>query len=227
MALTTLQVAEKLRAQGHKVETRKRSDGGYFITEIDGVKYKKADGNKVARAITGEALSSRRTSQLNYATKQQKALKKPKASDIFAQDDELRKQFNRTQRAWRKSKKSGKITKKKVKHNLEHLAYDPTLGTAREQVMDQLRRMERYAKGFAYEINVMWLIGRLKDLRRGRKEQQDKDNINEIIRNIEEKIDQFRDEWISTINDHTYNVEKGQETTTDLLDLIKALTGVK
>ena len=68
MNKSILEIIKELQASGRIVKYRKRSDGGYIITEINGVKYKAAQGNKVARQIANAPLSEFRSRQLKRIT---------------------------------------------------------------------------------------------------------------------------------------------------------------
>lgn len=58
-----IKVVEKLKAEGHQVTIKKRTDGGIKITSIDGVKFSGIKGNTTARAMTGEKLSTQQLAQ--------------------------------------------------------------------------------------------------------------------------------------------------------------------
>lgn len=60
----------ELKAKGYKIKYKKRSDGGYLVTEINGVKYKGASGNAVVRSITGKHLTAKETAQRTSALRQ-------------------------------------------------------------------------------------------------------------------------------------------------------------
>ena len=57
------EVVGLLRRQGNSVIYRTRKDGSIRIKSINGMKYKKSQGNAVARAMTGQSLSSSQLTQ--------------------------------------------------------------------------------------------------------------------------------------------------------------------
>lgn len=127
-----IKVVEKLRAEGHTVTTKKRTDGGIKITSIDGVKFSGIKGNTTARAMSGEKLSTQQLAQRRgnwYEVYSQKTVvktdkggtriyeageikkvattgakrKSKKVKDIELSSD-ISKQLKKTQRAWNESK---------------------------------------------------------------------------------------------------------------------------
>jgi hypothetical protein len=69
--IKTIDVVRILQSAGHSVQWRKRTDGGIIITSIDGVKYKAAEGNKIAREMTGLALGENRQRALNVVNEKE------------------------------------------------------------------------------------------------------------------------------------------------------------
>ena len=87
-------IVEELRKMGIKVEARKRTDGGYVITKINGVSYSGAKGNQAAREMLGISLSEARIKQVNYNV--DKYIKKEPLSK------EMKRKIDKVQRTWRK-----------------------------------------------------------------------------------------------------------------------------
>ena len=75
--MTLRELVKELRSQGHQVEYYNRKDGSILIRSIDGIDYKGASGNAVARAM-GEALNL--NAELSQARKTQLKIIKPKGA---------------------------------------------------------------------------------------------------------------------------------------------------
>lgn len=182
---------KKARKEGHKIKVRKRSDGGYIVTSVDGVKYSGAKGNARVREITGSEVSKYQKTQLERITRNRpKHRKKAKPYNI---DDEIRRAQNRINRKRRKNEVEGGgyISKKKIRYNIDQYG--------KEETLRRLQDAERYAEGYAYLDNVEWLISRLKS------ERDFSDYPNEwtkIIDYIEAHKLKFKDSTLSEI----YNI---------------------
>ena len=195
MTSSVLKMIQDLKDLGYNIEYRKRSDGGYIITKINGVKYTAAAGNKVARQITNTALSEAKTRQLKKITPKTKraAKTRKKGYKKEAVDVDIEKLLRKAQRAWRKSarfNKESSPTMANVRWNIKNLG--------REETIKKLENIIRYSKGYAYEENIEWLKVRIKTAL-GEK----------LAAPINSKIDtmkqRFKDEWIETINYITYD----------------------
>lgn len=233
--LSTRQVVNVLKEQGHKVEYKLRSDGGIFISKIDGKSYSRAEGNKVARVLANAPLSERRTRQLEYATRQQRAHTKvgytPKAQKIktprargkrrldseLTQEELLKRQLQRTQKAWRKTQKGGIITAKKVRYIVEQ---GETLEKGYDTAIGKLKRLEQYAKGYAFSENVEGLIGMFSQLLITA-EGENKEAIEIIIELIESKKDVFKEQWLKDLLMFGYNFRNGEISAQQLVILAR------
>lgn len=197
---TTFEVIQDLKELGYVVNYRKRTDGGYIITAINGKKYKAARGNQVARRIVNAPISQYRSSQLKSIKMKHKKTTKTKAKyTALDSDDELMKLHRKAQRYWRKTNKykieGSRITKKNLIWNLENLG--------REATIKKLENIIRYAKGFANEENIRWLKIRIR---------QELGNYGVAINSqIDSISDRFKDEWIDVINQMIYNRTKSRK----------------
>ena len=147
--LHLIQIIQKLQSKNHDIKYRKRSDGGYIITSIDGVKYKGAKGNQRARNLVGEHLSSKRRTALSELTKRHKSKHKKL-------DEDLMKKVKKAQRVWNKNQvkaKGGRVGMKKFRWRLANYG--------EEEAVRSLERAELYAMGYAYPENVDALADRL------------------------------------------------------------------
>ena len=198
--MTIKDLAELLVEQGHDVKLRKRADGGYIISKIDGVSFKGASGNIQARRITGEKLSHAREYQLarikppkNVAPMMRVKPKLP---------DDLIKKLRKVQREWRKTHKDigGTISVRGLRYQYE------TYG--KESAMASLDKSYRYSQGYAYFENIQWLIERLNQLS-GKLDQNEQQVIERIISKIQNKAVSFKEEWIHEFYQEIYEAEKG------------------
>ena len=199
-------IIEVLSAQGHDIKFRKRSDGGYIITNIDGVSFKGASGNIRSRKMVGAKLSQARSVQLarirppkKIAPAQRKLTKLPK---------ELVKELRKVQREWRKKHEdiSGTISMRGLRYQYEHYG--------EEAAKASLNKAFRYSQGYAYIDNVQFLIERLKrDLLFASNE--DYSYIQMIIDKITLKQFVFKEDWISQVYEIVYEYEKAIKASSD------------
>lgn len=182
-----IDLVNKLKSEGQEITYYKRKDRGIVITSIGGVKFKGKSGNVYLRQITGQSLTPKLTAHLN------KIRRSGKRVDPLAK--ELEKQVRKTQKAMKHGTpgKQAKVKTKRVRENVKKFGAESTLKTLKQQ--------ERYAKGYAYEANIDWLIDRLRAWL---------PYTEELIKLINKKRKTFRDEWINDINQAFYSVEAGR-----------------
>ena len=204
--MTMKNIIDELRRLGMDVEARKRTDGGYIITKINGMTFTGAKGNAYARQVLGVQLSQARIEQTQYNVKKLITGKKSKTLD-----PEMKQKLRKVQSNWRKNKVGGtaKVTAKKVKKHLaEH---------GKEETEEYLRKMSRYGEGYAYEENVEYLAQYAEDI--GRVYEQKGSSWGEkffeladFIRSIKET---FKEEWIGKVYGSLYFVrDMGYEDST-------------
>ena len=198
--MTTRELVSTLINQGYKVTYRVRKDGGILITSIDGHKFKGAEGNKVARWMTGEVLSERRAMQLTKITKTRTRKRVPTP-------ESLESQRKRVTRKWRKAELKGSIGKS----NLEAIIRDRGVEGAREY----LDNMEKRAEGYTSSGFIEALISRLEqDLNSC--DDDEASDIQEMIDYIEAHKDTFPFKNFFEIFDQIYEWEKGAITSSEL-----------
>lgn len=190
---------EELRRLGYKVEARKRSDGGYIITSINGLKFSGATGNTYARSLLGEELSQKRAEQLTFNVKKYIKGAKKKAT----LDEEMKKELRKVQRKWRKNKVTAHITSKKVK---EHIKSEGRAGAK-----EYLRRMSRYGEGLAYEENVEYLARYVEDVALSVRDRELQNASFEVANYIRSKKPVFKEEWIADVYSYWYAVIEAME----------------
>ena len=200
-------IVEELRKMGIKVEARKRTDGGYVITKINGVSYSGAKGNQAAREMLGISLSEARIKQVNYNV--DKYIKKQKKVKTLNED--MKKKLRKVQRTWKKNKVGGEahVTARKVKWYVkEH---------GQEAAKEYLEKMERYGSGLAYEENIEYLAQYIEDVAKGIEltNEEYADKFYQLAEYIRSKISSFKEDWINRIYQVLYTIfELGFEDST-------------
>ena len=199
--MTVKDLAELLVEQGHDVKLRKRADGGYIISKIDGVSFKGASGNIQARRITGVQLSHARAFQLARIKPPKKIAPMQRAKPKLPED--LVKKLRKVQREWRKTHKDigGTISIRGLRYQYE------TYG--KETAMASLDKSYRYTQGYAYFENVQWLIERLTRIQNRLYYGDDKQVVQRIIDKIQNRMITFKEDWIHEIYQVIYETEKG------------------
>lgn len=193
--MNTLEMINELKKRGFKVEARRRTDGGWLITKINGKKFTGAKGNQEARAILGVALETKRAEQLQYnVEKFIKGSKKPKDKV----DEALNKELRKVQRIWRKGQVKAKITKKKLRWHIKE--------GGRKEALEYLEKMKRYGKGYAYLENVENLAKYVEDVALGISDNELKEATIKVADFIRGKAELFREEWISAVYSYWYEV---------------------
>lgn len=196
--MTIKTIIEELRKLGIEVEARKRTDGGYIITKIDGMTFSGAKGNAYARRVLGIELSQARIQQTSYNVKKYISNTKKKAT----LDEDMKKKLRKVQKTWRKNKVGGeaKITAKKVKKHLRE--------NGREETEAYLRKMNRYGEGYAYEENVEWLAKYIEDFAKGLDLTNEKyaNKFYDLANYIRSISGRFREEWIQKIYQIMYDL---------------------
>ena len=179
-----IEIINALIKQGHSIRYRHRTDGGYIITELDGLRFTGARGNTYARTLYGSYLSKAREFQLARINKKRKR--------VSALPTAIKRKIARVQRKWRTQHDTtkGTIKTSSVRWIYEH--------EGEAEALRSLEKAERYAIGLAYEENVRWVAERLR--------------LNEmysLANRIELMSDRFREEWIHAVYEAIYDFEKG------------------
>ena len=192
--MNVAQMIKELEKMGFKVNARRRTDGGWIITKINGMSFSGASGNQYARQVLGVELSQARIEQVHFnVNKYIKGSKKPKEQI----DEEMTKELRKVQRIWRKKKVGARITKKKLRWHLKE--------GGRKEAWDYLKKMSRYGQGYAYEENVRYLAKYIDDVATGCPAKY-KDKVMNVASAIRSRIDTFKEEWISQIYSYWYEV---------------------
>ena len=199
--MTIKDLAELLVEQGHDIKLRKRADGGYIISKIDGVSFKGASGNIKARKITGAELSHARTYQLARIKPPKKVAPMQRKKAPLPED--LVKKLRKVQREWRKTHQDigGTISMRGLRYQYENYG--------EEEALASLDKSYRYTQGYAYIENVQWMIERLKQMA-GKLDDSEQSILSRIISKIESRTINFKEEWIHECYQEIYEFEKGQ-----------------
>ena len=191
--MTMREIVQVLKEQGHSVDFYDRPDGGILIRSIDGAKFVGAQGNKVARFMTGESLSEKRGAQLESAVKTRTTGSK-----------EIDRILKRVQREWNKAfgksgarrKKVGSKRARDVRWRLEN--------KGEEETIRSLLESERYAKGYAYSENVEHLIDEIRRLA----ELRESSILEKLANDVENIKSTFREEWIAPCYEILYQIDQ-------------------
>ena len=213
--MSVAQMIKELRKMGVRVEGRRRSDGGWLITKINGVSFSGAKGNQYAREILGLELSPARIEQTHYnVQKFIKGSKKPKDK----LEEELNRKLKSVQAQWRRRKVGAKLTKKKLRW---HISKEGT-----EAAKRYLERMERYGKGLAYEENVIWVAEYIRDSSKSIEDKDIAEAYRKMADRLESKKETIREEQLKRILEIMYDVrEHGYDNNAAAQGLIK-LVGI-
>lgn len=211
--MTTRELILELKEMGFDVTSRKRTDGGYIITKINGQTFSGASGNAYARNILGVNLSPARMEQTKFNVKKYIKLGKGEHKAKGKLDEEMERQLKKVQRIYRKTHIKGKITKKTLRGYIKE--------EGRESAMRYLKRQEQYGRGYAYPENVEYLAQYVENVAKGIKDSGYKDSALSVATRIRNQTNTFREEWISKIYSYWYEViEKGYDPET----IYKAVT---
>ena len=156
-----IEIIGELQKQGNVINYYHRKDGGYIITSINGVKYRGATGNNVARSMLGTTLEESISSNKGLIRTLEKNISYKKGRTIKEKlDEDVKKALRRVQRKWRKifkdKKGYGTITTRTTREHLKKYGKEATL--------EHLKQLENYSKGIAYDKNVEALASYVRDL---------------------------------------------------------------
>ena len=192
--MNVAQMIKELEKMGFKVDARRRTDGGWIITKINGMSFSGASGNQYAREVLGVELSQARIEQAHFnVNKYIKGSKKPKDKI----DEEMEAELKKVQRLWRKNKVGARITKRKLRWHLKE--------GGRKEAWDYLKKMSRYGQGYAYTENVLYLAKYIEDVAQGCPANY-KERVMEVAAAVRSNIETFKEEWIHEIYSFWYEV---------------------
>lgn len=191
-SMKTKDMIQELKKRGFKVEARRRTDGGWIITKINGEKFTGAKGNEKARDILGVELSQARAAQTKHNV--EKYIKKEKLNE------KLTRKIRSVQQAWRKQKVKAKVTTRKLRWHIKE--------GGEQEAYDYLEKMKRYGKGYAYLDNVENLAKYVEDVALGIQDKELKEATIKVAAFIRSKAETFKEAWISAVYSYWYEVVK-------------------
>ena len=200
--MTLRELVKELRSQGHQVEYYNRKDGSILIRSIDGVDYKGAAGNAVARAIghsmnLNAELSQARKTQLNIIKPKGKRTPLPKALEV---------KLKKVQKAYNVNKvpiKQGRITKKLIRQILEE--------EGEEAARKKLTRAQRYAEGYATNATLESFISSVASYRMlFNQGSQEYEALLQLEKDVKLSSGIIKDEWIYPAYKELYEIKHGR-----------------
>lgn len=212
-------VIKELESIGYNVSFYKRKDGGIRITRINGETFRGSSGNQKARNIVGTTLSEAQVRALGK-------LKTPKGKGSYNKrrkaplDEETKKRIQKLQRVYRKS---GKAEGKPTIRNYRYIVKEK--GKAEADRL--LRQAERRILGLAYTENVDWILIKLKQIQNRFPSKK----LEQAIKEIENKRENFREKWIheiydlGTTSELGADIQAGYMTSEELGEKILAIIG--
>lgn len=210
--MTIKKSIKELRSRGYRVTYRQRKDGGVLIKSINGHKYKGAKGNKVARGLLGQKLSTARAYQLHRLNPRKgDDWTRPAAKVRTKLPEALTKELRSVQRLWRKGtglvKAHTTIQGTISKGNLRYV-YE----TYGEQVAwEKLLKAKRYTQGYAYEENIKWFQETLSSLADQLELYGlDISALTDFIEKLDDPalIERFQEEWLAPLHDEYYDLTR-------------------
>ena len=214
--MTLRQIAYELQKKGYSVRFRERKGGGIEITAINDEVFKNRKGNAEARKLIGEELTPYQKKHLqNIKTPKgtfgnRAKIKTPLPSDVM-------KQLKKVQRLQRKLGREERATTKNVRYNIEHFGI--------EETQRLLSQAERYAKGIAYNENVMWLQKRVEAYYHY-SNKQEVYNIMKILEDITSNKKEIRETQLQEMYQLYYELEKGALNSKDFETLARMILNV-
>ena len=199
--MTLRELVTELRKQGHQVEYYNRKDGSILIRSIDGIDYKGASGNAVARTI-GQSLDL--NAELSQARKTQLKIIKPKGARTPL-PKYLEVKLKKVQKIYNKNKvpiAQGRITKKLIREIYQE--------EGEEAARKKLTRAQRYAEGYATNATIDAFLTAIQSYRKlyqqGSQEYQALKKLEDDIR-LSSGI--IKDEYIKPAYERLYDIKKG------------------
>lgn len=191
------EIINELKEMGYDVSFRKRTDGGYIITKINNVHYRGSSGNKIARDLIGNQAQLSQASveaRIYNVNKFWKGRKKKKYEPV---SDEMKKELKQVQRLFREKKVNGKITIRKLREHIKE--------GGKRSALDYLHKMTKYAQGYAYDENVLYLSNYAKDVAKGLSGDL-KTSLLDLANYMESIKDSFKETWIHPTYEDLYAI---------------------
>lgn len=198
--MTLREIVNELRAQGHQVEIYNRKDGGILVKSIDGMSFKAAEGNTLARQM-GKSLGL--STDLSTARKTQLKIIKPKGKRTPIPKAFVVK-LKKVQKAYNVNKvpiSQGRITKKVLRQVLEE--------EGEEAARKKLTAAQRYAEGFATNTTIDAFITAIEQRRKlFTKGSQVAEELKKLENDVKMSSGIIKDEYIYPAYKRLYDIDK-------------------
>ena len=211
--MTLRELVKELRSQGHQVEYYNRKDGSILIRSIDGIDYKGASGNAVARAL-GQSMDL--NAELSQARKTQLKIIKPKGARTPL-PKALEVKLKKVQKLYNKNKipiSQGRITKKQIRQIVQEEGV--------KAASKKLTQAQRYAEGYATNATIDAFLTAIQSYRKlfqqGSQEYQALKKLEEDVR-ISSGI--IKDEYIYPAYKRLYDIKK--DNVLDVVDDVRKI----
>lgn len=229
-------LVKELKIRGYKVEARKRSDGGFIITKINGVKYQGAKGNNVARQALGVKISSKRLEA--NRTNVQRFIKIPTFTRGARKGEKVRKKNKNilTRKEISRIKKiqyNSRKTKNKTGINPGSISRAQCTQYKKEHGGENLSKLllqkERYFRGIASESNIKLLAFDLKSLRIEARENGGKLStqraLGSLVKLLESKrgINNFKEKDLQIVRQAIYDRKNGAINSAEFEKIIREI----
>ena len=211
--MTLRELVNELRSQGHQVEYYNRKDGSILIRSIDGIDYKGASGNAMARAI-GKSLNI--NAELSQARKTQLKIIKPKGKRTTL-PKALEIKLKKVQKIYNKNKvpiSQGRITKRLVREIYKE--------EGEEAARKKLTQAQRYAEGYATNKTIDAFIEAIQHYQMAFKQgSQEYAALSQLINDIKRSSGIIKDEYILPAYQRLYDIKKGNAL--DVIDDVRKI----
>ena len=211
--MTLRELVKELRSQGHQVEYYNRKDGSILIRSIDGIDYKGASGNAVARAL-GQSMDL--NAELSQARKTQLKIIKPKGTRTPL-PKALEVKLKKVQKLYNKNKipiSQGRITKRQIRQIVQEEGV--------KAASKKLTQAQRYAEGYATNATIDAFLTAIQSYRKlfqqGSQEYQALKKLEDDIR-ISSGI--IKDEYIYPAYKRLYDIKK--DNVLDVVDDVRKI----
>lgn len=212
--MTLRELVKELRSQGHQVEYYNRKDGSILIRSIDGIDYKGAAGNAVARAL-GQSMNI--NAELSQARKTQLKIIKPKGKRTPL-PKALEVKLKKVQKLYNKNKvpiAQGRITKKLVRQIVEE--------EGEVAARKKLTQAQRYAEGYATNATIDAFLTAIQSYRMLFKQgSQEYEALKQLEDDIRISSGIIKDEYIKPAYDELYLI-KNQGNVLDVVDNVRKI----
>ena len=212
--MTLRELVKELRSQGHQVEYYNRKDGSILIRSIDGIDYKGAAGNAVARAL-GQSMNI--NAELSQARKTQLKIIKPKGKRTPL-PKALEVKLKKVQKLYNKNKipiSQGRITKKQIRQIVQE--------EGEKAAMKKLTQAQRYAEGYATNATIDAFLTAIQSYRMLFKQgSQEYEALKKLEDDIRISSGIIKDEYIKPAYDELYLI-KNQGNVLDVVDRVRKI----